>query len=223
MLCCGSKLIISLTVLFYAFQFVKKRAYLGYIFIGVIIVSILLFSPTKKRFQEVFDLKSLSVLKENPVPSIRDSRLNGLTLRLIIWQESLNSLKNSRDFFFGKGVDKAADKVLEDRLSQRGLAVGHTKYDPHNQFIATYYKMGFIGFMVLVGICIYYFYLAIRKRSSLLLYSIVLFSAAMFTESVLQRVVGIYFFICILLLLSEPLTNPTQHVENSDTRNEGNS
>ncbi|MBX3165007.1 MAG: O-antigen ligase family protein [Bacteroidetes bacterium] len=219
---CASKLIISLTVLFYAFRFFRKKQILGWTVVALSIIAVLFFSPTRKRFQEVFSPENLSVLHENPVQR-HDPRINGLTIRLIIWQETLSSFETAKDIFFGKGVDKNAAQLLENRLKNRGLERGHTKYDPHNQFIATCYKTGLAGLIVLLGICFITFYYAIKNRNTLLLCAAVLFICAMFTESVLQRVTGIYFFICILSLLSLSLKTPGYQIENSHTRNKRNS
>lgn len=216
---CASKLIISLTLLFYGLRFFKKNRLIGGSIIIVMIVGILLFTPTRKRFQEIFDLHNLSILADHPIQSFHDARLNGLTLRLIIWQESLDAIDNVKDLVFGKGIDKNAENLLQQRLETRGLESGHTRYDPHNQFIASLYKMGLLGLLVLAAICSYLFYQAYKRKNTLIFYGTLLFTLAMCTESVLQRVVGIYFFICILLLLSNPIINPARHFENSNTRN----
>lgn len=220
---CASKLIISLTLLFYGMRFLKKNRLIGGSIIIVMILGIFLFTPTRKRFQEIFDLHNLSILTDHPIQSYHDARLNGLTLRLIIWQESLAAIDGVRDLVFGKGIDKDAENLLQIRLETRGLESGHARYDPHNQFIASLYKMGLLGLLILVAICSYLFYQAYKRKNALLFYGTLLFALAMCTESVLQRVVGIYFFICILLLLSDPIINPARHFENSNTRNKRNS
>lgn len=222
LVCCGSKLVISLVALFYFMRYVKKNILLGSGILLLIVLSILMFKPTRARFLDVFNLGNLSILKADPVPSLHDPRLNGLTLRLIIWQESLSALSGPKEFLFGKGVDETADHALENRLVERGLERGHTKYDPHNQFIATYYKFGFIGLLILITICVYSFYKSMKQKDQLLFFSALLFFLAMLTESALQRVTGIYFFICILFLLSDTVINSTKGFENSDTGNKGN-
>jgi hypothetical protein len=223
LLCCGSKLIISIIVLFYAWRFFKKQTYWGLIIISLIVAAGFLFGPTRQRFQEILNLKSLSVLSEHPIKLLHDTRINGLTLRLILWQESLDELLSSGNIIWGKGVDEQADKKLESRLIVRGVETGHSKYDPHNQYIASFYKMGFIGLVFLLCFCAFGFYLSVKSSNFLLLNSMLLFCTAMLTESVLQRVTGIYFFICIILLQSVLITNPSAHFENSNSGNQGNS
>lgn len=221
LICCGSKLVISLLAVFYVVRLFRRRVLWGLGALLVFVGAILLFGPTRKRFQDLAGVAKVSVLSE---PQIRsdDPRLNGLTLRLLLWQESLRDGGDLKDIVMGKGVDQRADRILEDRLSERGLQVGHARYDPHNQFIATYYKLGLLGLTILLALCVFYYYQAFRYGDALMLWTAILFSAAMLTESVLQRVTGIYFFICILLLHSGLIIS-RRHFENSDTRNQGNS
>jgi hypothetical protein len=223
MLCCGSKLIILLTVLFFASRFFRKKAWLGYAFLAIICCAVLLFSPTRKRFQEVINMNSLSILKENPIASKQDPRLTGLTLRLIIWQESLATFTGFKDILLGQGVDQAAGKLLEDRLASRQVEAGHIRYDPHNQYITTFYKLGLLGLSCLVLICFYSLKLSVSKHKILLTFTILLFIIVMFTESVLQRATGIYFFLTIILLQTGTFTINPSYFENSDSGDKGNS
>lgn len=222
LLCCGSKLMISLAVLFYIVRYFRKKWYLGMAFVLFVICCVFIFSPTRKRFQEIVNTQSFSILHENPILSKHDPRLTGLTLRLIIWQESLATFHNMGDILFGQGTDQAADKLLEEKLSERGVEAGHIKYDPHNQFITTFYKFGLIGLLLLLSVCAYVLKQAIRYRNRLLLFTLVLFVIAMLTESVLQRATGLYFFISVILFQTVFLINPS-HLENSNPGDKGNS
>jgi O-antigen ligase len=186
-------------------------------FASFVIIAFLLFKPTRERFIAIFNLNDISILKDSPLNSATDARINGLTLRLILWQEVFH-LMNKEDFILGKGTGKDADKLLEEKLVKRGLEPAHTHYDPHNQFITTYYKMGLLGLILLILICAYNFYKALADKNKLLLYSCLLFVTAMLAESVLQRVVGIYFFVTILLLQSNSIFETKFNFEDSNTR-----
>ncbi len=222
LLCCGSKLVISLAVLFYIGRYFRKKWYLGLVFLLFVICCIFIFSPTRKRFQEIVNTQSLSILHENPILSKHDPRLTGLTLRLIIWQESLATFDRAGNILWGQGTDQNADKLLEEKLAGRGVEAGHVKYDPHNQFITTLYKFGLVGLLLLLAICAYILKQAINHRSRLLLVTLVIFVIAMLTESVMQRATGLYFFISVILFQTVYLINPS-HLENSNPGNTGNS
>ncbi len=222
LLCCGSKLMIVTTGLFYALQLFKTKPYVGYAFIAIAVAAVLVFAPTRKRFQEIVNPKSFSILKEDPIVSKNDERLTGVTVRLIIWQESLETFNTVKQILFGQGVDQAADHLLQNRLASRNVDASHIKYDPHNQYITTFYKLGSVGLLILLAICAYVFRVARSRHNRLLLFSALLFIIAMFTESVLQRATGIFFFITIFLLQTFLIFNPT-HLENSNPGDQGNS
>lgn len=222
LLCCGSKLMIVLAGLFYALQLFKKRPYFGYAFLALTIAVVLLFAPTRKRFQEIVNPESFSILQEDPIASKHDERLTGVTVRLIIWQESLETFSTIQHVLFGQGVDQKADRLLQDRLAARNVDASHIKYDPHNQYITTFYKLGLTGLLILGLLCVCVFRIAYLKRNRLLLFSMLLFVIAMFTESVLQRATGIFFFLTLILLQTFLILNPT-HFENSNPGDQGNS
>lgn len=222
LLCCGSKLMIVLTGLFYAARLFKKRPYFGYAFLFITVGIVLLFAPTRKRFQEIVNPKSFSILKEDPILSKHDERLTGVTVRLIIWQESLETFDNIRRILVGQGVGQKADRLLQDRLASRNVDASHIKYDPHNQYITTFYKLGLTGLLILVLLCFCVFRIACLSRNRLLVFTMLLFVIAMFTESVLQRATGIFFFLTLILLQTFLILNPT-HFENSDPGNQRNS
>lgn len=202
LLCSGSKLIIVLTVIFFILKYAEKKLHYVFVFMLLAVFTIMIFSPTKKRFQEIFNISNLSILNEDPLINVNDQRLNGLTLRLIMWQETLGALSSPKEILFGRGVDRKADEILRERFSERGLQSNLTKYDPHNQLITTYYKMGIPGLLIILGICIYSFYISFKNSNKLLFYTVILFLTAMMSESLLQRVLGIYFFITLFILLS---------------------
>jgi len=222
LLCCGSKLMIVLTGLFYALRLFKKRPYFGYAFLIIVVGVVLLFAPTRRRFQEIVNPESFSILKEDPILSKHDERLTGVTVRLVIWQESLKAFGNAGRILVGQGVDKKADRLLQDRLAARNVDASHIKYDPHNQYITTFYKLGLIGLLILVSLCFCVFRIAYLRRNRLLGLTMLLFVIAMFTESVLQRATGIFFFLTLILLQTFLILNPI-HFENSNPGNQGNS
>jgi hypothetical protein len=217
MLCCGSKLILALTLIFYLVKLLRRKSTVGLAVVFVVVVSVFLFSPTRKRFISILDQPGVNVERSGPVTG----NLNGLSLRLLIWQEAIRT-ESMKVFFTGRGFDDAARMVLRQRLTARGLDAEHAWYDPHNQFIATYYQMGLAGLFVLLLICYYVYRFSMHRKDELLAWSAVLFSAAMLTESVLQRAAGIYFFVAILTI--QFILDSSQHhrsLENSDTGHQG--
>ncbi|MEQ1585081.1 MAG: O-antigen ligase family protein, partial [Cyclobacteriaceae bacterium] len=150
--------------------------------------------------RQVLDFGDLSVIQEQTIKDPHDSRLNGFTLRIILWQESLN-ISNAKELIFGRGVSLSGNKSLERSLERRGLT-DHLWYNAHNQYITTMYEMGLIGFILLMALLVYTIRLAVSTKDRVLLAFTLLMSIAMLSESILKRASGIAFFCMVILLLS---------------------
>ena len=198
----GSKLVIVITILLYIiFEMRNKKAIIP-MFLGVVFLG--LFPPVQDRFKEVLNFSDLSIVNEEIISNDKDPRVNGLTLRLLLWQESINTIETVPEFLFGLGVGKATDAKLQENLNNRGLAK-YNRYSTHNQFVNVFMRAGVLGLAMLLLIIIYGCYYAIKNNNKILLIILLLFTFAMLTESILQRALGIYFFITILLFLMKPI------------------
>jgi len=192
---CGSKLIILSTLLLFALFLVKRR--LSFIVIPLVVLGLFLFTPAKNRMLSIINLDDLSIVSEKMIKNPHDPRLNGLTLRLIIWQESLN-ITNIKDLILGSGVGLPSDKLLEQRLNRRGLT-DHLWYNAHNQYLTTLFKVGFIGLMPLILLLSFVIRWAFNNNDRVLLLFTILMSIAMLSESMLERASGIALFCTIIL------------------------
>lgn len=192
----GSKLILFVTLLWYTF-FVSKK--LGFAFLIVVLISLVVFPPIKERFKSVLSRHDLPIIGEKKIKNPDDPRLNGFTLRLIFWQENFN-FNSFKEFAFGRGVSKLGAKSLEDNLRKRGLT-NHLEYNAHNQYLTTLFRTGLVGFLMLLLMLFYCLKQGIMTSNKELVYFTLLMSFAMFTESVFERVFGIAFFCLVLLML----------------------
>jgi O-antigen ligase len=197
----GSKLVITLTFIIYAGLVIRNIKAASIVLLGLVVLA--LFPPVQKRFNEILNVNDLSVVNEQVITDNNDPRINGLTLRLLLWQESINVVTTVPEIVFGKGVGKATDDVLKSNLIKRGLGK-YQRFSTHNQFINIFMRAGLVGVFSLLMIIIFGFYQAIKKKNKMLLIMVIMFTFAMLTESVFQRVLGIYFFTTILLFLMKP-------------------
>lgn len=212
MVMAGSKLVIVLALLFFISRFIRRRSAAMIGFAVAAIVFLLLHSPTRARFRELFEIR-------HAVAGNVSQKYNGVTIRLLLWEESLKT-ENWKVLLFGSGVDEHSSQKLSKRFADRGLKSGQAAYDPHNQYITTYYKTGLAGLLVLFWLCVYVYRIARRSGSAVDIWTFVLFVSAMITESLLQRVTGIYIFSSLFLLQHLQLINRTP-LENSDSRHKG--
>lgn len=197
----GSKLMITTTFAIYILFLLKNKKALIVIPLGALFL--FLFPPIQNRFKEVLNFKDISVINEKIIEKHDNEKINGLTLRLLIWQESIEAVVLSSKYLFGLGVDYNANQILKASLIKRGLG-DFQKYSTHNQFIETFMKVGILGISVLLLMILYVYYQAIKYKNSMLLILIVLLTFAMLTESVFQRVLGINFFVTVILFLMKP-------------------
>lgn len=206
----GSKMVFLFSLIVVLVNFIKNKKLLIVIFPLIIVV--LLFSPLKNRFNEILKIEDLTILNEKHIDNPNDTRINGLTLRLLLWREALATMKTT-DFFIGKGVTKETDKILSKRLSNLGLT-SHIGFNPHNQYIDTFWRTGLIGFFILIAIPLYSFVIGLRNKDVLLIQFSLFMLAVMVSESIFGRVNGIYFFTTVLLIL----TNSNKLHENRNIR-----
>lgn len=127
-------------------------------------------------------------------------------VRILIWGESMEIIKNN--FWFGVGVGDAND-VLQNSYKEHGLtgALEHN-LNTHNQFFQTFVGLGLPGFIILVvltiGTMIYAF---VKKNLVLVLFSVIIILNFL-VESMLQTQAGNLFYVCFLcLLLNNNLTH----------------
>ena len=181
-----------------------------------LVIFAILFSPLKHRFQDVLKKEDLSILKEKHIENANDPRINGLTFRLILWREAFATM-HGVDYILGKGVTQKTNKFLEDRLTRLGL-LKHKKYNPHNQYVDTFWRTGVIGLLFLILIPVYSLIVGIKKKDRLIILFTLFMIVVMSSESIFGRVNGIYFFTTVVLILMNTIKK--NEYENSHIRNE---
>ena len=207
----GSKIVSLFTLVIVGVNFLKDKKKL-LLFIPLFLF-LFLFSPFKSRFQEVLRLNDLSILDVEHIERHNDERINGLTFRLILWREALATM-SGKDYIFGKGVTKNTEKILENRLIKLGLT-HHSKYNPHNQYVDTFWRTGILGLFFLLLIPLYSLHTGIKTRNGMLIQFSLFMLVIMFTESIFGRVNGVYFFTTVLLLMMNLNTiNEDSHIRN---------
>lgn len=85
------------------------------------------------------------------------------------------------DFLRAEGVEHGISNILDS-------------YDPHNQFIYTFFELGAMGLIMLVAVFFYTFYTAWKRRSYVLTGFALTFLAVCLTESAFELQKGIVFF-----------------------------
>lgn len=201
---CSSKLglisFFSCLLLFLVYRFkshltLKKGLILFLVFLIIMVLMVRLFPEPFSRFNS---LTSISL--EN----IDKTSSESTTVRILIWNESLDLIKNN--FMFGTGVGDANDE-LRKAYQRDGLtgAFEH-RFNAHNQFFQTFIGLGVIGFVILLMLIFGPVFKGIKTRNFLLFVFSFLIVSNFMVESMLQTSAGVLFFVffyCFFHLVDE--------------------
>lgn len=208
----GSKIIIFIVGVI--LLILSKRRVMSVLTLISLIVFLAFFPPTQKRFRSIFRIDDFSIVMEKYISNPDDVRLNGITFRIILWQESIKSLHNLSYFIFGRGVSEKSQHELKNRLLQRGL-YRHSLFNSHNQYVSTLYSLGLSGLLVLFGLLVYLNGWARVHKQDIMQYFIFLMSVAMLSESIFLRSIGIAIFLSIILFMVKSFQHLSLKLGNS--------
>jgi O-antigen ligase len=117
--------------------------------------SALLIAKFSSRFKEISAVSSLSILSTNSIDDF--SKVNGLTIRLLFWNNGLFEFLKGNKFIFGLGTGDVQD-FLDDTYEKHnmasvqsdGVAYGYYGYDIHNQFLDVFFRFGLVGLVFFI-------------------------------------------------------------------------
>lgn len=171
-----SKMAILLSVGFLVILFfhsnINRKAKLFIIVILLILpTAIILYQPTFERFTYF--------LQVNDQP------------RLVNWKASLEIIREN--FLFGVGTGDAID-ILNTKRDVDWFEALRT-YNAHNQYLETFLRLGFVGFVALLFLFLPQFKRAFQGRSVLYQSFLFIMCFSLLTESMFCRNKGILFFV----------------------------
>jgi O-antigen ligase len=120
-----------------------------------------------------------------------ENNANGLTLRLVKWQCSIEGWSTSP--VIGVGTGDTQD-FLQACYKGKNFWGNVFEYNSHNQFLQTALGLGAIGFLSLVVCLLLPGVKAFRQQDYLYVAFIVILAISFLTESVLERKQGVLFF-----------------------------
>lgn len=159
-----------------------------------LVLTVLFFQPAKNRFLEILNLNDLSILEESYVENPKDPRLNGLTLKLLIWEAAYQLPQNQQEIWWGIDSNQEVNQRMERALLNKGL-VYQSHYSTHNEFLRIYLEMGLVGLALFLGWILSLGWIAIQQHNKTLLALLLLFLLTMCFESHQHRVLGVYLFL----------------------------
>ncbi len=170
-----------------AYTLVRKRISLSGVF-GILLVALVclyMFFPYSYKRMTV---ARASVEQEN----LNNKSTEGSVLRMLIWQSSLEIVKDN--FLIGVGTGDVEDALVE-KYQEHGITMAaEQKLNAHNQYIQTYLAIGLPGFLTLVLMLLLPAWQAFRRYN--LVYFLFLFIMAFnfIFESMLEAQSGVVFY-----------------------------
>ncbi|WP_159018818.1 O-antigen ligase family protein [Algibacter sp. L3A6] len=182
-------------------SFINIKSLIGLV-IGIILAIVLI---TSSRYVNDKFFDSIEKLGLNISGQVSDigAKYHDISIRNKLWRSSVEALNGHELLGYGpKGSRDALNRVYEKNTYNNIL-----NFNSHNQYITTTLNHGYIGLSLLLSILfIAFFYILKTKNLELgLLLLIVIMS--FFTESILERQKGVFFFGFFITLIFIEIKN----------------
>ncbi|MCB0509192.1 MAG: O-antigen ligase family protein [Chitinophagales bacterium] len=130
--------------------------------------------------------------------------------RIMIWKNAAELIKEKA--FRGYNLGDYCYYHLREKHNVSGFGKGYRQQlNAHNQFLESWLALGLLGFIGLLTIYLFNFYLAFTWRSQLLFYFLCIVFSFSLIESIFQSQGGILFFAFFLALLYRMETKKLNH------------
>ena len=177
----------------------NKEMYIPLAFIILIIA--LSSSLNKNRFNEFF--------KSSGIAEIGTFQENGIAQRLWLWNEAIEQIKQSPLIGFGIGAQNKKFKwEVEKKTLNNNFSLAYTKaikrislLNLHNQYLQILYDLGIVGLSLFVFFVIQALFLGFKNKNISFVIVFLYFTTFLWTENLLDRQAGVYFYSVILSLL----------------------
>lgn len=193
-------IIAYLWILFDMF-FVRKRKILAIITLLIVSLSLLL----------ILNTDILSLRYNNAINNIsQDNNIkpeqSSMSQRNFIYSNSINLI--SENIVFGVGTGDVKSKFEE--LYERENVHFHSYLNAHNQYLQTTIALGLVGLLILLSLFLFPMIKMIKEKEFFLLTLFLLIGFSFLFESMLERNMGIYFFVLIYVLSNSYLYKENQ-------------
>ncbi len=179
-------LVFVVAVLFYFILRGEILKGIGSVAIVLLVISMAMLSVSGARQRFGHTITSIFT------PKTTKEKQTAGDIRPIIWALAVEIIQENPIIGVGTGDVQSA---LNDKYIENGEAVAlKHNLTVHNEFIQTMVSLGIFGFLLLLGITLYPFLLAIKKQQYLYLFFLALFILANMTESMLEKQEGVMYF-----------------------------
>lgn len=159
--------------------------------VGMVLFLVFSNSGVASRLKETS--KALSNISTTNNPSTESN-----AARIIMWSTARKVIANH--WFLGAGTGDVKDELIAKNWELNNTGVAESKLNAHNQYLNTWVQLGFVGFILLIGIFISQLIQAWKSKQLLLSLFVLIFSLSFAVESFVETQAGIVPF-CILTLV----------------------
>ncbi|MBK5283793.1 MAG: sugar transferase [Bacteroidia bacterium] len=142
-----------------------------------------------------------------------EKNYNSVSIRVELWQQSLELIKEN--ILFGVGTGDIKDELLKKYEKINFKPGVEKKLNPHNQFLHTAVALGLTGLFILILTFVVPFYLSFIRRNILFIFFSLIIIMNCLTESILEVPKGVLFF-CVFSIL---LFNTWDEIKNHNSLN----
>lgn len=190
-----SLLIIAIILFYYKFKTILSLKNIGVFILSLSLIIITINKLLPNSLDRFNSLTNISLKHQDKKSS------ESTTLRILIWEQSINLIKNN--FLLGTGVGDANDELYK-KYQSNGIDVAFDeKLNAHNQFLQTFIGIGIFGFILLCIISIREIFIAYNKKNILMFVFFIIISLNFFVESMLQTSAGVLFFVFFYCLINK--------------------
>jgi hypothetical protein len=201
----SSKLVIifsAICILYYLIMTFKKKQKRSLIIFSSIficaVIALVLFThnPVSKRFNEIASGNISLIEQKNFSPGIY---FNGLQFRILQWHFVSQILTEKKAWLTGVSIGDA-QTLLDQKYISTNMYVGEATnggflgYDTHNQFLESVLQTGIPGLLAFIAICYCMIRLTTKRKSTELIFVVILLIMYSLSESVFETQYGIILF-----------------------------
>ncbi|AXG68969.1 O-antigen ligase [Kordia sp. SMS9] len=181
--------LLGLGVLFVVFTFSIRKPYL-ILLIPVLVTIVVLLSPRLLKYSSEF---WLYLTEPDKIPK------DFLGNRWRMWTCSIDLIQEAPWFGYGKeGFDMAFNDILHEKVGWSRYLLSQVGFNSHNQYMQIWGEIGIFGVLIYIAAFISFIIQAVKKNTNakfLKLTFILLIVLFSFSETVINRYIGISFFI----------------------------
>ncbi|PQJ33159.1 O-antigen polymerase [Nonlabens arenilitoris] len=177
----GPIIALILGIAFLTLVFKNKKLFIISGLVAAVIICTIAVNPkVQSRFAELLQ-----------VQNAKDDITSSTNIRYSIYQCAFDMLPDAG--LIGYGIGDGKNVLIECFQEQAAFLASH-KYNSHNQYLGLVLNVGYLGLILFVVFLLYHMIRAFSRKNYLLIAVVLFYCMVMFSENILERENGVWFF-----------------------------